>query len=90
MQVAGHGFTGKQLYANEANTFKFSINNKPVSECKFPVSTGSMHKWNKTEVGTITFTEAGLQLLTLHYNKGNNFAYFEFQAIEAPAAGAKP
>ncbi len=78
------------LYGNEANTFKFSINNKPAGECKFPVATGSMHKWNKAEVGTITFTEAGLQLLTLHYNKGNNFAYFEFEAVEAPGARAKP
>lgn len=42
-----------------------------------------MHKWNKAEVGTITFTEAGLQLLTRHYNKGNNFAYFEFEPVAA-------
>jgi hypothetical protein len=30
---------------------------------------------------TITFSEAGLQLLTLHYNKGNNFAYFDFAPV---------
>jgi outer membrane protein assembly factor BamB len=42
-----------------------------------------MHKWNKAEVGTITFPEAGLQLLTLHYPKGNNFAYFQFESDEA-------
>jgi len=77
------------LYANEPNTFKFSINNKPACECKFPVNTGSMHKWNKAEVGTITFSDAGLQLLTLHYNKGNNFAYFDFEAIEPAGAGSK-
>ena len=54
---------------------RFSITNKPASECKLPLATGSMHIWNKAEIGTITFPEAGLQLLTFHYNKGNNFAY---------------
>jgi len=77
------------LYSNGANLFKFSINHKPACECKFPVSTGSMHKWNKAKVGTITFSEAGLQLLTLYYNKGNNFAYFEFEAMDSSAAGSK-
>ncbi|MEI6195323.1 MAG: carbohydrate-binding domain-containing protein [Verrucomicrobiota bacterium] len=67
------------LYGNNTNTFTFDINHQPAGECKFPVATGSMHKWNKAEVGTITFAEAGLQLLTMHYNKGNNFAYFEFE-----------
>ena len=37
-----------------------------------------MHKWNKADIGTITFPEAGLHLLTFHYNAGNNFAWFEF------------
>jgi hypothetical protein len=40
-----------------------------------------MHIWNKAVVGTITFGEAGVQLLTLHYNKGNNFAWFEFEEM---------
>jgi hypothetical protein len=70
------------LYGNEPNAFQFSINHKPACECRLPVHTGSMHKWNKAEVGTITFPEAGLQLLTLHYNKGNNFAYFEFALVD--------
>lgn len=67
------------LYGNAASAFKFSVNNKPASDCKLPVATGSFHKWNKAVVGTITFAEAGLQVLTLHYNKGNNFAYFDFE-----------
>jgi len=66
------------LYGNAGNAIRFSINRKPASECKLPLATGSMHKWNKAEIGIITFWEAGLQLLTFHYNKGNNFAYFEF------------
>jgi len=66
------------LYGNDANTINFSINNKPAAECRLPLATGSMHKWNKAEIGTITFSETGLQLLTFHYNKGNNFGCFEF------------
>jgi hypothetical protein len=67
------------LYGNAANTIRFSINNQPAAECKLPLATGSMHKWNKAEIGAITFPEAGLQLLTFYYNRGNNFAYFEFE-----------
>ena len=69
------------LYGNATNTFTFSINHQPASDYQFPVATGSMHKWNQAEVGTITFPQAGLNLLTLHYNKGNNFAWFEFEKI---------
>jgi len=46
------------LYGNAANTVRFSINHSPASECKLPLDTGSMHKWNKAEIGTITFPES--------------------------------
>jgi len=72
------------LYGNTTNTIQFSINNQPATECKLPLATGSMHKWNKAEIGTITFPENGLQLLTFHYNAGNNFAYFEFEPMARP------
>ncbi len=72
------------LYGNDANTISFAINHQPACECKFPVATGSMHKWNKAEVGEITFPESGRQLLTFSYNKGNNFAYFEFEPVDEP------
>ena len=65
-------------YGNDANTITFSINTKPASVCKLPLATGSWHKWNKAEIGVITFDEAGIQLLTFYYNKGNNFASFDF------------
>jgi hypothetical protein len=32
--------------------------------------------------GEITFPNAGPQLLTLHYNAGNNLAYFEFALVK--------
>ena len=54
----------------------------PEYRGKLPVDTGSMHKWNRAEVGTITFPEAGPQLLTFEYNAGNNFAYFEFEPMD--------
>jgi hypothetical protein len=67
------------LYGNAANTIKFSIDKTPATVCKLPLATGRMHKWNKAEIGTITFADPGLHLLTFHYNQGNNFAYFEFE-----------
>jgi carbohydrate binding protein with CBM35 domain len=70
------------LYGNAANPVRFSINQRPATACKLPVATGSFHKWNKAEIGTITFTQTGLQLLTFYYEKGNNFAYFEFVPVE--------
>jgi len=70
------------LYGNTTNTIKFSINRQPASECKLPKPTGNWHFWNKAEIGTITFTQPGLQRLTFHYNSGNNFAWFEFERVE--------
>ena len=70
------------MYGNGMGSLRFSINHKPACECKFPVTTGGPHRWNKAEVGTITFPEAGQQLLTLHYGQGNNLAYFDFELVE--------
>jgi len=69
------------LYSNAANPIWFSVDGQPASECKLPLNTGSWHIWNKAEIGTISYSEAGLHLLTFHYNAGNNFAYFDFELI---------
>ncbi len=69
------------LYANNDSNITFDINQKRAATCKLPVNTGNFHHWNKGEIGTITFAEPGLHLLTFHYNKGNNFAYFEFTLV---------
>ena len=66
------------LYSFQANTVRFHLNGKPAAECHLPVATRSYHHWNLAEIGTITFPTAGLQVLTFHYGKGNNFAYFDF------------
>ncbi|MGB7760110.1 MAG: carbohydrate-binding protein [Bryobacteraceae bacterium] len=75
------------LYSNGANTVKFSLNNKPAAECRLPMDTGFWHTWNKAACGEITFPETGIQLLTLHYNTGNNLAYFDFEPAGVPAPG---
>ncbi len=66
------------LYANKDATITFDVDRKPASTCNLPLNTGDFHIWNKAEIGKITFSEPGLHLLTFHYNKGNNFAWFEF------------
>jgi len=81
VKKAGH-YKVIALYGNGTNAMSFSINHQPACDCKFPVTTGGAHGWNKGEVGTISFAEAGVQLLTLHYSNGNNLAYFEL--VEAP------
>jgi hypothetical protein len=67
------------VYGKLPTTLKFSVNNKPAGECKLPVDTGDYHIWNKAACGQITFPEAGIQLPTMHYNAGNNLAYFDFE-----------
>lgn len=81
VQVAGT-YKMDALYANNDSTITFDINQKRATTCKLPLNTGDFHHWNKSEIGTITFTEPGLHLLTFHYNKGNNFAYFEFTLVD--------
>ncbi len=79
----------KALYAFQTNSVSFDLNGKPAATCRLPVPTANYHQWNLAEIGTLHFPEAGPQLLTFHYGKGNNFAYFEFELI-ASASTAKP
>jgi hypothetical protein len=79
----------RALYAYQANPVRFDLNGRPASTCQLPVATASYHHWNLAAIGTIEFPEAGRQLLTFHYGKGNNFAWFEFEPL-ATAAPAKP
>ena len=78
------------LYSNLAQSVEFSLNNKPAADCKLPVDVAKQfpidkypewivwHIWNKAECSEINFPDTGRQLLTLHYKKGNNLAYFDF------------
>jgi hypothetical protein len=77
----------KCLYGFQTNAVTFDLNGRPAAHCRLPVLTPSYHHWNLAEIGSIRFPEPGLQLLTFHYGKGNNFAYFEFEPVEtAPPA----
>jgi hypothetical protein len=73
------------LYSNVGQTIQFSLNDKPAVDCRLPEfplwhdpDWTIWHTWNKADCGEITFPQAGLQLLTLHYKVGNNLAYFDF------------
>ncbi len=79
----------KALYSFQTNSVTFDLNGQPAAACRLPVPTLNYHQWNYAEIGTIKFSEAGLQLLTFHYGKGNNFAYFVFEPVEAPVAVQK-
>ena len=70
------------LYGKDANTLKFDVDGTSASVCKIPVATDNFHKWNKAEIGEITFPKTGLHVLTLHYGKGNNLATFEFVPVK--------
>jgi hypothetical protein len=82
------------MYSYTAQTIDFSLNEKPAAECKLPLDPTTRfsmkdypdwlvwHFWNKAECGEISFPQAGPQLLTLHYKRANNLAYFDFVPAE--------
>jgi len=76
----------RALYSKDAATIAFDVNRKPAATCKLPAATADYHTWNYAEIGTIAFPAAGRQLLTFHYNAGNNFAFFEFEKTEPQPA----
>ncbi len=73
----------RALYSYQANPVSFDLNGKKAADCRLPVATEDWHHWNLAEIGTIEFPTAGPQLLTFHYGRGNNFAWFEFERLEA-------
>jgi hypothetical protein len=70
------------LYAYQPNTVTFDLNGKLAATCRLPVATASYHHWNYAKIGSIRFPTAGPQVLTFHYGKGNNFAYFVFEPAD--------
>ncbi len=70
------------LYSNKANTLQLDLNGRSADQCKLPFDTGYWHTWNKADCGEIEFPEKGKQLLTLHYNTGNNLACIDFVPVE--------
>jgi hypothetical protein len=72
----------KALYSYQANPVSFDVNERRAGACQLPVATDSWHHWNFAEIGTVEFPSAGPQLLTFHYGRGNNFAFFLFEPLE--------
>ena len=77
------------LYAFQPSTVSFDLNGKPAAVCHLPLATSSYHHWNLADIGSIHFPEPGLQRLTFHYGKGNNFAFLEFEP-STPSVAAGP
>ena len=71
------------VYSNYDNHSELWLNGVKAATLKLPENTGGPHKWTQATVGEITFPTAGLNLLTLKYNKGPNLAYFDF-LLEEP------
>jgi len=75
---------------DRSDVVQFELNKQPAADCQLPVDVPEQlplpnfpdwivwHTWNKAECGEINFPREGRQLLTLHYKKGNNLAYFDF------------
>jgi len=70
------------VYGYQDNHSSLWLNNKKAVDLVLPENTGNWHYWTQATVGEIVFPAAGLQLLTLHYNKGSNLAYFDFLLVE--------
>lgn len=58
---------------------RFELNGMPAAECALPRATGGWHTWDFGPIARITFAQAGLHVLTFHYRRGNNWAYFIFE-----------
>jgi hypothetical protein len=60
----------------------FDLNGKPAAVCQLPRGTPGWHYWDYAQIATITFPEAGPQLLTFHYRRGNNWAFWVFEKLD--------
>ncbi len=72
------------VYGYQDNKSSLWLNNTKAVDLVMPENTGSYHNWTQATVGEITFTTAGLNLLTLKYNKGANLAYLDFVLLYKP------
>jgi hypothetical protein len=68
---------------NATGTISFDLNGKPAAVCTLPRPTEGWHHWDYGQIAEITFPEAGPQLLTFHYRRGNNWAFFVFEPVAA-------
>ena len=70
------------VYGNQDNKSELWLNGKKAASLFLPENTGNWHYWAQATVGEIVFPTAGLNLLTLKYNRGSNLAFLDFLLVE--------
>ena len=70
------------VYGYKDNKSELWLNGKKAASLILPENTGSFHYWTQATIGEIIFSKAGLNLLTLKYNRGSNLAYLDFLLVE--------
>jgi len=70
------------IYGYQDNQSTLWLNNQLAATLVLPENTGGFHYWTQATVGEIVFPVAGLNLLTLKYNKGSNLAFLDFILVE--------
>jgi len=70
------------IYGNKDNGSELWINRRFACKLLLPEDTGNWHYWTQATIGEIIFEQAGIQLLTLKYNKGSNLAFLDFLLVE--------
>jgi Carbohydrate binding module (family 6) len=63
---------------------RFDVNGRPAADIELPRATAGWHAWDYGRIATVTFAEPGLHLLTFHYRRGNNWAFFIFERLDQP------
>jgi hypothetical protein len=70
------------VYGNRDNSSELWLNGRKATTLFLPEDTGNWHNWTQATIGEIIFPTAGLNLLTLKYNRGANLAYLDFLLTE--------
>lgn len=70
------------IYGNRDNNSELWLNNQFATKLHLPEDTGNWHYWTQATIGEIVFPKAGLNLITLKYNKGANLAFLDFVLLE--------
>ena len=70
------------VYGNHDNRSELWLNGQKAASLTLPEDTGNWHYWTQASIGEIIFPTAGLNLLTLKYNRGANLAYLDFLLVE--------
>jgi hypothetical protein len=64
-------------------TMSFDVDGVPASPVQLPRPTAGWHSWDYGQIATVTFPTAGRHLLTFHYRRGNNWAFWVFEKLKS-------